>query len=218
MAKRKILIITSIIFALLFLATGTYFFYSQKFKKPITKEEIKPEEKPKEEKPEEIECIIFDKEFCQKGEPLYDKEGKFVGLGFNLPDKTKIYSPFDGTIDNGGYYDVFENQGHQGIFIQKQEGNKIITFAALGKVKAVIKPQRPVFPENPDLLVQEPVEKGKFVAQVDDTLPYIIITPEEDPSKQKTYNVFVGFWELDGQKGGGISKELYKEFFKNVNF
>ena len=197
---------------------GGWTFYSQKFKKPITKEEIKPEEKPTEKlqeiaKTEELECIIFDKEFCQKGESLYDRNGKFAGLGFNLPDKTKIYSPFDGTIETTGCYDIFEDQCHQGVFIQKIEGTKLITFAALGRIKPLEELK------ESDLLQKKSVKRGEVVAEVDDTLPYIIITPSEDPFKEKTYNAFVGFWELDNLKGeGGFSKKLYEEFFGKIDF
>ena len=159
-------------------------------------------------------CLVLDEEYCQKGEPLYDKDGKFVGLGFSLPDKAKIYVPFDGTIDNGGMFDVFENQTHQGIFIEAREGNKIITFAALGAVGATIKPEQPVFPEKPDRLVAEPVEKGEFVAQVNKALPYKIILP----SGEKDYDVFIGFWEFNSVKEeGGVSKELFKKFFNYIN-
>jgi len=159
-------------------------------------------------------CLVLDEEYCQKGEPLYDKDGKFVGLGFSLPDKTKIYAPFDGTMDNGGMFDVFENQTHQGIFIEAREGNKIITFAALGAVGATIKPEQPVFPEKPDRLVAEPVEKGEFVARVNKALPYKIILP----SGEKDYDVFIGFWEFNSVKEeGGVSKELFKKFFNYIN-
>ena len=159
-------------------------------------------------------CLVLDEEYCQKGEPLYDKDGKFVGLGFSLPDKAKIYVPFDGTIDNGGMFDVFENQTHQGIFIEAREGNKIITFAALGAVGATIKPEQPVFPEKPDRLVAEPVEKGEFVARVNKALPYKIILP----SGEKDYDVFIGFWEFNSVKEeGGVSKELFKKFFNYIN-
>ena len=159
-------------------------------------------------------CLVLDEEYCQKGEPLYDKAHKFVGLGFSLPDKAKIYVPFDGTIDNGGMFDVFENQTHQGIFIEAREGNKIITFAALGAVGATIKPEQPVFPEKPDRLVAEPVEKGEFVARVNKALPYKIILP----SGEKDYDVFIGFWEFNSVKEeGGVSKELFKKFFNYIN-
>ena len=189
-----------------------YFIWQESKKIPLPEVPELPKELILKEKI--IPCIILDEEYCQKGEPLYDKDGKFVGLGFSLPDKAKIYVPFDGTIDNGGMFDVFENQTHQGIFIEAREGNKIITFAALGAVGATIKPEQPVFPEKPDRLVAEPVEKGEFVARVNKALPYKIILP----SGEKDYDVFIGFWEFNSVKEeGGVSKELFKKFFNYIN-
>ena len=159
-------------------------------------------------------CVILDEEYCKKGEPLYDKNNKFIGLGFDLPDKAEIYAPFDGAMDNGGTYEVFPNQTHQGIFIEKREEDRTITFTVLGAVKASIKSKHPAFPEHPEKLIAEPVEKGEFIAQIDENLSYRIALP----SGEKSYTVFVGVWKFDNLKGeGGIDEDLFKKLFGNVN-
>ena len=213
MNRTKVLIIFLII---ILIGVGVFYFQREQreIKEPIVIEEPEEIEEIEEKVVETLPCVIFDQEYCQQGEAVYDKAHNFIGLGFNLPDKTKIYAPFDGTMDNGGTMDVFENKTHQGIFIETREGDEIITFAALGAVEATIKPEQPVFPEIPDRLVAEPVEKGKFVAQVNKALPYKIILP----SGEKYYDIFIGFWEFNSVKEeGGVSKELFKKFFNYIN-
>ena len=213
MNKTRVLIILLII---ILIGVGVFYFQREQreIKEPIVIEEPEEIEEIEEKVVETLSCVIFDQEYCQQGEAVYDKDNEFIGLGFSLPDKTKIYAPFDGTMDNGGTMDVFENKTHQGIFIETREGDEIITFAALGAVGATIKPEQPVFPEKPDRLVAEPVEKGEFVARVNKALPYKIILP----SGEKDYDVFIGFWEFNSVKEeGGVSKELFKKFFNYIN-
>ena len=48
-------------------------------------------------------CVILEEEFCKKGKKVF-LEGKFAGLGFNLPKETKIFAPYDGYFAAGNYY------------------------------------------------------------------------------------------------------------------
>ena len=57
-------------------------------------------------------CVILDDEYYPQGELVYDGE-KIVGLGFKLPEGTKVYAPFKGLYEgaeetlveiNGKYY------------------------------------------------------------------------------------------------------------------
>ena len=43
-------------------------------------------------------CTILDDEYCPQGEPVYDGE-QLVGLGFKLPEGSKIYAPFKGLYE-----------------------------------------------------------------------------------------------------------------------
>jgi len=43
-------------------------------------------------------CLILDDEYCFQGELVYDGE-QLVGLGFKLPEGSKIYSPFKGLYE-----------------------------------------------------------------------------------------------------------------------
>lgn len=43
-------------------------------------------------------CTILDDEYCPQGEPVYDGE-ELVGLGFKLPEGSKIYAPFKGLYE-----------------------------------------------------------------------------------------------------------------------
>jgi len=48
-------------------------------------------------------CVILEEEFCKKGKKVFS-EGKFAGLGFDLPKETKIFAPYDGYFAAGNYY------------------------------------------------------------------------------------------------------------------
>ena len=68
-------------------------------KEETFEEEISEEETPEEEPVILSSCIIFDnEEYCEKGETLCDKDTFILEIAFNLPEGTKIYSPFDAVV------------------------------------------------------------------------------------------------------------------------
>lgn len=44
-------------------------------------------------------CLVLEEKYCQTGKPIYQK-GKLVFVGFNLPEKTAIFSPYSGNFSN----------------------------------------------------------------------------------------------------------------------
>lgn len=195
MAQKKSAIITIIV--ILFIVAGlAVYYYGQKDLVSF------PEaEEPAEEFPEEVSsCIVLDEEYCQKGEPLYDKNNNFVGLGFNLPNETKIYSPFEGSADSAYAEIVFPNQFHEGFSIRSSETEEVIEFTVVGAVKTVIKPEMPYFPEEPERLVMEEVAKGQLVAQSDKSLGYQIVPiSDEETLIIGGYDILINIWQLDNE-------------------
>ena len=45
-----------------------------------------------------LSCVVLDEEYCEKGKRIFFPGDMMLGVGFNLPLKTKIYSPFDGVL------------------------------------------------------------------------------------------------------------------------
>ena len=58
-------------------------------------------------------CVMLDEKYCDKGTAVYltgssippELNGKLYGAGFNLQEKIKIYSPFDGVAQDVMYTD-----------------------------------------------------------------------------------------------------------------
>lgn len=44
-------------------------------------------------------CLVLEKKYCRKGKPVYE-DGELVYVGFKLPSKTPIFSPFSGDFSN----------------------------------------------------------------------------------------------------------------------
>lgn len=40
-------------------------------------------------------CSLLDKQYCSLGKPVYNQNKEFIGIGFKLPEGSKIYVPFD---------------------------------------------------------------------------------------------------------------------------
>ncbi|MFA5742622.1 MAG: hypothetical protein WCX77_02890 [Candidatus Paceibacterota bacterium] len=159
---------------------------------------------------QKVPCLILDEKYCNGGTPIYNEQKDFIGLGFNLPKGTKIYSPFDGTIDNdivtqkmsSGLYYGFEisetcNSGEG----KDQQRN---FFSVFGDIKT-IKSDKPYFPENPNRLVSDPVQKQQIVAE---TLGKSKITTPDG-----NYDIVIDFTALDLNKNILSQKIEYLEQF-----
>ena len=157
-------------------------------------------------------CIILDEEYCNKGELIYypgDYGSGFIGLGFTLPEGTKIYSPFKGLVDG-----LAGAQLGQQIFGSLYTGFEILDTSdpewgwkhqrdyiwVLGGVRAIIE-TTPMFTENP-------VEKGQPVVEV--TKNQKIITPDG-----KEYDIVITFTHYDADSNiWSYNEELLNKFFK----
>ena len=199
MNRTKVLIIFLII---ILIGVGVFYFQREQreIKEPIVIEEPEEIEEIEEKVVETLSCVIFDQEYCQKGEPVYDKDNNFVGLGFDLPDETKIYSPFNGLVNSAYAEIVLPNQLHQGFSIKSLETEEIVEFTVVGSVKTIIKPEIPYFPEEPERLVKEEVVKGQLVAQIDKSLGYQIVPiSDEETIVIGGYDILINIWQLDDE-------------------
>jgi len=113
-----------------------------------------------EETPEES-CIVLDDQFCGQGKLVYDQNNLLVGLGFKLPEGTKIYAPFDSRLEQGNIKFQIENRLYQALSLinmsKEYLGQNFRTFfAVLGK-------------HQPETDSQD-FKKGDFFASVRDLL------------------------------------------------
>ena len=157
-----------------------------------------------------IPCIILDEEYCQKGELIYNEETKFVGLGFNLPEGTKIYAPFDGLINYPIGELIFYGVAHGFEVLEKatveKEQNNYLT--VLGEVETTIEPELIVYPEEPERLNNEPVQKGQLVAETTESGKRRVITPFGN------YDIVIYFRTCDIEKNlSSYNRELLGKFF-----
>jgi len=99
--NKLIKIIILVLFIVSISASVLYYFdflpFIQKTKFGTTRNNFKktssavtPTEKPF------LSCLILDEQYCNQGKPIYDSRNQLVGLGFKLPEGSKIYAPFKG--------------------------------------------------------------------------------------------------------------------------
>ena len=164
------------------------------------------------ETPEFSSCVVLDEEHCKKGEALYNENNEFVGIGFSLPEGTKIYSPFDGFLDNLLAREIFEGALHTGFEIIKAGGDEQRNyFSVVGGLKTTIQPEEPIFPEEPERVAEEPVEKGQSVAIV--TGDQKIITPDGE----KDYDIAIYIIKYDSLENLWTHNiDLLQEFFDYI--
>lgn len=189
------------------------------------KEELLPEEKvaPSEEKiiptgggggasaPIAIPCLVLDEEYCKQGKPLYSEEKKIVGLGFNLPEGTKIYAPFDGSIDNSLAAKIFDGVYYGFEILERGQQEQRNYFTVLGEVKTTIKPVHPVFSEEPERLANDPVQKKQLVAETTGEGKQRIITPAGN------YDIVIYFMTYDTAKNiWSHNVDLLRQYFPYV--
>ena len=161
-------------------------------------------------------CVVLDEGYCKKGEPLYDKNNKFIGLGFDLPVGAKIYSPFDGYIDNNIGVEIFPNQLQKGFSVSTRQADKQMdVFTVVGSIKTIVKPEHIVSLETPELLVHQAIKKGKVVATVEKS-PIRIIAPDGE----KSYAIAVDFATYGLASGSQTEHDLdlFQQFFGDNNF
>jgi len=156
-------------------------------------------------------CIILDEKYCNKGELIYDKNiypgygNGFIGLGFTLPEGTKIYSPFKGLAEENVGIIVFSGSGLYGFDILDASDpewgwkhQRDYLFVG-GGVRTIIE-LGPMFTENP-------IEKGQAIAEV--TRNQKIITPDG-----KEYDIAITFMHYDADSNiWSYSEELLNKFF-----
>ena len=219
--NKKIGIIICII---VIICLGISFAWKLSQPKPVEVEETPPEE---EAAPSEggvmpapagptsggkvIPCLVLDEEYCNKGEPIYDEEKEFIGLGFNLPEGTKIYAPFNGLIDNSLAATIL-NGVYYGFFIEERSQSGYINdFNVVGELKTVIEPERPVFPNEPERLANEPVTKEQLVAESTGGGKQRVITPTGN------YDIVIYFTAYDTAKNlWSYDINLARQFFPYI--
>jgi len=154
-------------------------------------------------------CLILDDEYCPQGELVYDGE-QLIGLGFKLPEGSKIYAPFKGFYEgaqetlveiNGKHYPTFDLRD-----ISKDDwGQQDIQtyFFIIGSHQLAIKVGEPA-----------EIEKGKVFASSGG-----LIVKNSLSESLGDYNLILTFRDVNTQTGEWTNNlNLLKEFFNYINY
>ena len=152
-------------------------------------------------------CVILDEEYCDKGEPIYDEDGRFIGLGFDLPEGTKIYAPFDGFLDYPVGDHIYAEAFYLGISVEE---NPFRVFDALGAIKPFIEGV-----ETREAINMHPVVRGQVIAKIYQSQTIKVITPDG----MKDYPIILRFREFNPATGV-ISNdfERLEQFFGYIDY
>jgi len=199
-----ILIILSVTFSVLF-----YFDLWPFSKKPAqVSPEITPESTELSVFRLPFPCLILDDEYCPQGELVYDGD-EIVGLGFKLPEGSKIYAPFKGLYEGAEETLVEINNKHYLTFdlmdISKDDwGRQDIQtyFFVIGSHQPAIKAGEPA-----------EIEKGQlFVSSGSLTVKNSLSESLGD------YNLILTFRDVNTKAGEWLNNlNLLKEFFDYID-
>lgn len=200
----KITILVLIILSITFF--GLFYFDSWPFSKKTNEKEqensiqVIPEITPKLTSP----CLILDDKYCSQGELVYDGE-QLVGLGFKLPEGSKVYAPFNGLYEgnqetlveiNGKHYPTLNLK-----IVTNEEGaqkNILTYFFAIGYHQLAIEIGIPTAIEKDQLFVS--------------SSSLTVNNPLGD------YNLILTFRSVDTQSGEWTNNlALLKEFFNYID-
>lgn len=98
-------------------------------------------------------CLVLEEKYCNLGTPVY-LGGNFVGVGFNIPRGTIVYSASKGTEQELSYY---YKTNYSALSVTDSVGTKTITVFNPESIKPKNLPQTPI---------QGPVEKGKEIGRL----------------------------------------------------
>ena len=165
-----------------------------------------PEEEPAEtpaETPAEIpgltSCIIFDdEEHCKKGETLCDKDTFILEIVFNLPEGTKIYSPFDAVmhvdktiVENGQESPMIDVREwpmgevmHEFSFRDIIPNEELLRELEQGSER-VIDITEEEWPEGPVIRKRIKVRKGELLGQTTKNISWVF------PELDREYNFLI---------------------------
>lgn len=153
-------------------------------------------------------CVILEDEYCPKGELVYDGD-YLVGLGFKLPEGTKIKAPLNGYYEGAEETLVEINGKHYPTLDLRITASE--DWAQLGKVTYffVIGSHRLEMEKG----VPIGIEKGQVFA----SLGNLTITNSFSESLGD-YNLILTFRDVDTQTGEWLNNlNLLKEIFNYVN-
>jgi len=153
-------------------------------------------------------CVILDDEYCSQGELVYD-DGQLIGLGFILPERSKIYAPFKGLYEGGEETLVEINNRHYPTFdlmdVTKDDwGQQDIQtfFFAIGSHKLAIEEGE-----------EAKIEKGQLFASAGS-----LIIMNSFGESLGDYNLILTFRDVNIKTGEwSDNPELLKEFFNYID-
>lgn len=105
-------------------------------------------------------CVIFEEKYCRKGEIVYN-QGKFYGLGFKIPEGTRVYSPFDGSYTSGNKV-TLSNKTYTAVSVF-QNPTRVISESTIGVYVIASTRKTLLYPGLPSLFVT----KGRLIAEID---------------------------------------------------
>jgi len=204
----KIAILVLIILSVSF--SGLFYFDLWPFSKKST--QVIPEIIPETTEPlisrSPFSCVILDDEYCPQGELVYDGE-QLVGLGFKLPEGSKIYAPFKGLYEGAEETLVEINSKHYPTFDLKDiskddwgQQNIQTYFFVIGFHQPAIKAGEPA-----------EIEKGELFASSGS-----LIIKNSLSESLGDYNLILTFRDVNTQTGEWSNNlKLLKEFFNYID-
>lgn len=150
-------------------------------------------------------CVVLDEKYCHSAKPIYDKNGKLIGLGFSIPDKTPIYAPFDGFADYPIGSEIYPNAYYEGLSVEQRPIVRI--FNAVGAVDSTI--------EKGKNISMYPISKGEKIGEVDLSRRERIVTPDQNNQYVLMFN-FQRYNSSDGSFSNDL--ERYKKYFGYINY
>ena len=141
-------------------------------------------------------CDVLDEDYCSQGRLVYE-DGELVGIGFKVPEGTKIYAPFNGNLDASENYLIQVNKKfYSGLVLADTVSNsdKKNFFMILG--------------HHQPIKDKQPFDKGEILAQAGNSV--------FDPSSSEKYNLVLTFRSFDNKNGWQTDVDLLKQFFPNI--
>jgi len=177
-------------------------------------------------------CVVLDEENCSKGKPFYhpiddstaaELKGKLSGVGFNLPEGTKIYAPFDGIAQGISYTD--EKEGSRNIDMIAMldlplapSSTQVVWFSNAELESSLLKeitangPKKITMDLAAENVLGTKVKKGELIGKVKDPIILKAYLPDN-------YNVALTFnrWNLTvSNPSASAAPETVKAYFSYI--
>jgi hypothetical protein len=141
-------------------------------------------------------CLILAEQYCDLGKPIYDSNNQLVGLGFKLPDGSKIYAPFKGQIEKNSAF-LLNGKAYPSLELMDTSKDDWGRSQTRSYFYVTAYPQEPIATET--------IEKNQPLMTLVET------------NVEGDYNLILTFREYDVKANQGKTNlDLLKQFFPDL--